>query len=110
MRSRLNWLFLSDLRSVWALRRTGWLAWRSLRGSLPEVERNEFVLVGAAKNRAGKVAPQHNASSAEGYSSSQRDGADNNAEKNNVDQQVGDIIFLVEVGVLVPGDAGVIIH
>ena len=29
------------------------------------------------------------------------------AEKNNVDQQVGDVVFLVEIRVLVPGDAGI---
>src|SRR5580658_358333 len=103
-------IFLRHLRTLRGVR-----GWRRLdRGGLTrrpsEVERNELSLIGTAENRTRKIAPQENASAAERYSRRQRYRTHKNAQQNNVDQQVGDVVLLVEISVLVPGDADIPVH
>src|SRR5580698_4065377 len=102
-------IFLRHLRTVRGLRRSR----RASRGSwfrLTQLKRNELGLVGTTEHRTGEKPPQKNASAAKGDSSSQRYRSHDDAEKNDVDQQIGDVVFLVEVRVLVPGNAGRPVH
>src|ERR1700733_2998422 len=102
-------IFLRHSRTVRGLPRSR----RASRGGwfcLSQLKRNELSLVGTTEHLTGKKPPQKNACTAEGNSSSQRYGSHDDAQKDDVDQQVGDVVFLVEVRVLVPGNAGRPIH
>src|SRR5579871_4475181 len=74
------------------------------------MQRDKFVLPRPVAQPSRKKFTSRNPEASEGKSSRQEDGAPDDAKKNDVDQQIGNVIFLVEVGVLVPGDAGVIVH
>jgi len=83
---------------------------RAARSWLSQVQRNELSLFGATENRTRKIAPQQHARAAEGNSRRQRYCAHDDAEKNDIDQQVGNIVFLVEIRILIPRHAGVVVH
>src|SRR5271156_412974 len=72
------------------------------RRRIGQIQRNELGLVGTAENWTREIAPQHDASSTEGDSRGQRYRTHDDAQENNVYQQVGNIIFLVEIRVLIP--------
>src|ERR1022692_2283280 len=74
------------------------------------MKRNELGLVGSPESRSGEIASQQDASAAEGDSGGQRYCTHDDAQKNNVDQQIGNVVLLVEISVLVPGNAGVPVH
>src|SRR5579863_5683475 len=105
-----NPMFLMHLRTLRGVR--GWqrLDRGGLPGRPPEVQRNELCLIGTAENRTRKIAPQENASAAERYSRRQRYRTHENTQQNNVHQQVGDVVLLIEIRVLVPGDADIPVH
>src|SRR5580692_9285585 len=84
------------LRTVWTLRRGSGPDRRCLYDLLFEVKGNELSLVGMAENRTGEKPPQENPSAAEGKSRRQRECTHDDAENNNVHQQVRDVVFLIE--------------
>src|SRR5579863_6247807 len=106
LRKRPKPILPKHLRAVWTLCRGSGPDRRCLYDLIFKVQGNELGLVGMAENRTGEKPPQENASAAKGKSRGQRERAHDDAQNNNVHEQVGDVVFLIEVGVLVPGDAG----
>src|SRR5271165_3440906 len=103
-------IFLRHLRTFGGLRPGRRAGGGTLRRRLSKVERNELGLVSPTENRTGKITPQKHASSAKRNSRRQGDRAHDDAQKNDVHQQVGDVVLLVEVCVLVPGNADIPVH
>src|SRR5258708_11571850 len=103
-------IFLRQLRRFRALGTTRRTCRRTSSRSFSQVERNEFSLVGTAKNRAWKKSSQQNPSAAEGNSCGERQPDDDDAQNDDVHQQVGNVVLLVEISIFIPGDAGVIVH
>src|ERR1039458_761281 len=97
-------IFLKHLRAVGAFRRDPRAGRGPFRDRLGQVKRNELGLVGAAKTRTGEKPPQQNASAAEGDSRRQKYRTHDDAQKNDVDQKVSNVVLLVEIRVLVAGD------
>jgi len=79
-------------------------------GGLGQVQRDELGLVGSSEDGTGEIATQENTGAAERDSHRQRDRTHNDAQKNSVDQQVRDVVLLVEIRVLIPRDAGLVVH
>src|SRR5882757_6863309 len=82
----------------------------ALSRRISQVERNEFGLIGSAKNRAREKSSQQNPRATEGHSGRQRESAHDDAQDNDVHQQVRNIVLLVEISILIPSDAGVVVH
>ena len=98
--------YLRPIQSVFGVWRP---SRRGPRCRVSEVQRNELGLVSSTKNPARKISPHQHACATECHSGRQRYGTDDDAQENDVDQQIGNVIFLVEISILIPGDAGVVV-
>src|ERR1700681_4503411 len=83
-------ILLRHLRTIRGVRRRRRPDRGALRRRLSQVQRNELSLFGTAEDRTRKIAPQQHASATKRESRRQRDRAHDNAEQNDVDQQIGD--------------------
>src|SRR5580698_11248197 len=91
-------IFLRHLGTLGGLRR-GRRTSPGLRRRLSQLKGNELGLVGTTEHGTGEKSPQKNTSPPESDSGSQRNRTHEDAQQNNVDQQVCNVVFLVEIRV-----------
>ena len=82
---------------------------RGLFNPVTEVQRDEFHVLGAVEHTVGKKALQEDAKAPERQAGDQRESEYNPAEDDDVEEQVGEIVFLVSESIFIPGDIGFIV-